>query len=155
MCTLSILYNVLDGRSIDRVVLFTACIVVLVLIVRQGIMLVDNMALARELAEKENHFRSLVQGSSDVIMIAAPDGVLRYVSPAAAGVYGRDADELTGSELSALIHLDDLDGVLHEIRRSSPRRPPTSPPPASSAALGPVAASGSTWSRPSTATKTV
>ena len=54
-------------------VLFTGCTVVLALVVRQGIMLLDNIALTQELAQKENHFRSLVQGSSDVIMIAAPD----------------------------------------------------------------------------------
>ena len=39
VCTLGILYNVLDGRSVDRVVLFTGCTVVLALVVRQGIML--------------------------------------------------------------------------------------------------------------------
>nr|WP_283249801.1 EAL domain-containing protein [Streptomyces sp. TS71-3] len=129
VCTLGILCNVLDNRSVDRVVLFTACTVVLVLIVRQGIMLLENMALARELAQQENHFRSLVQGSSDVIMIAAPDGVLQYVSPAAAGVYGRDAAELVGSKLSALIHPEDLGAVLHEVRRfraASPSQEPTS-----------------------------
>ena len=72
------------------------------------IMLLDNITLTQELAQKENHFRSLVQGSSDVIMIAAPSGVLRYVSPAAAGVYGRDAEDLVGAELSSIIHPDDL-----------------------------------------------
>ncbi|WP_455713688.1 EAL domain-containing protein [Streptomyces uncialis] len=117
VCTLGILYNVLSDRSIDRVVLFTACTVVLALVVRQGIMLIDNISLTQELAQKENHFRSLVQGSSDVIMIAAPNGVLRYVSPAAAGVYGREADELVGTELASLIHPDDLGAVVHEIRR--------------------------------------
>ncbi|MFJ6570791.1 putative bifunctional diguanylate cyclase/phosphodiesterase [Streptomyces sp. NPDC091292] len=117
VCTLGIIYNVLNGRSVDRVVLFTACTVVLALVVRQGIMLIDNITLTQELAQKENHFRSLVQGSSDVIMIAAPSGVLRYVSPAAAGVYGRDADDLVGSELASLIHPEDLKRVLHEVRR--------------------------------------
>ena len=81
VCTLGILYNVLDGRSVDRVVLLTGGTVVLALVVRQGIMLLDNITLTQELAQKENHFRSLVQGSSDVIMIAAPTGILRYVSP--------------------------------------------------------------------------
>ncbi|CAM5364025.1 hypothetical protein SFUMM280S_02456 [Streptomyces fumanus] len=80
VCTLGILYNVLNGHSVDRVVLLTCGTVVLALVVRQGIMLLDNIALTQELAQKENHFRSLVQGSSDVIMIAAPNGVLRYVS---------------------------------------------------------------------------
>ncbi|MGC5344446.1 putative bifunctional diguanylate cyclase/phosphodiesterase [Streptomyces sp. DT24] len=117
VCTLGILYNVVEGHRVDRVVVFTGCAVVLALVVRQGIMLVDNIALTQELAQKENHFRSLVQGSSDVIMIAAPTGILRYVSPAAAGVYGRDADDLVGAELASIIHPDDLGRVIHEVRR--------------------------------------
>ncbi|MFF7872230.1 putative bifunctional diguanylate cyclase/phosphodiesterase [Streptomyces qaidamensis] len=117
VCTLGILYNVLNGRSVDRVVLLTGGTVVLALVVRQGIMLLDNITLTQELAQKENHFRSLVQGSSDVIMIAAPSGVLRYVSPAAAGVYGRPAEELVGTELAHLIHPEDLGCVVHEVRR--------------------------------------
>ncbi|MDJ0460814.1 EAL domain-containing protein [Streptomyces sp. H27-C3] len=117
VCTLGILYNVTEGRRVDRVVVFTGCTVVLALVVRQGIMLVDNISLTQELAQKENHFRSLVQGSSDVIMIAAPTGILRYVSPAASGVYGRDAEELIGSELASLIHPEDLGRVVHEVRR--------------------------------------
>ncbi|MFE1442398.1 putative bifunctional diguanylate cyclase/phosphodiesterase [Streptomyces sp. NPDC058739] len=128
VCTLGILYNVLNGRSVDRVVLLTAGTVVLALVVRQGIMLLDNITLTQELAQKENHFRSLVQGSSDVIMIAAPSGVLRYVSPAAAGVYGRPADDLVGTELAELIHPQDLGRVVHEVRRflaASPADEPT------------------------------
>ncbi|MFG2329172.1 putative bifunctional diguanylate cyclase/phosphodiesterase [Streptomyces sp. NPDC048604] len=128
VCTLGILYNVTEGRRVDRVVVFTGCTVVLALVVRQGIMLLDNIALTHELAQKENHFRSLVQGSSDVIMIAAPSGILRYVSPAASGVYGREADELIGSELASLIHPEDLGAVVHEVRRflaASPADEPT------------------------------
>lgn len=129
VCTLGILYNVLNGRSVDRVVLITAGLVVLALVVRQGIMLLDNITLTQELAQTENHFRSLVQGSSDVIMIAAPNGILRYVSPAAAGVYGRNAEELVGSELASLIHPEDLGCVMHEVRRflaaSHPEEPTT------------------------------
>ncbi|ARP72483.1 phosphodiesterase [Streptomyces sp. MUSC 125] len=117
VCTLGILYNVLNGRRPDHVVLVTAGGVVLALVIRQGIMLLDNITLTQELAQKENHFRSLVQGSSDVIMIAAPNGILRYVSPAAAGVYGRSAEELVGTELAALIHPEDLGCVVHEVRR--------------------------------------
>ncbi|WSF37125.1 EAL domain-containing protein [Streptomyces sp. NBC_01351] len=127
VCTLGILYNVVDGRKVDRMVVFTGCTVVLALVIRQGIMLLDNIALTQELAQKENHFRSLVQGSSDVIMIAAPTGTLRYVSPAAAGVYGRDAEELVGTELATLIHPDDLGRVVHEVRRFL-AAPPTEEP---------------------------
>ncbi|MFJ7151663.1 putative bifunctional diguanylate cyclase/phosphodiesterase [Streptomyces sp. NPDC100445] len=128
VCTLGILYNVLNGRRPDHVVLITAGCVVLALVIRQGIMLLDNITLTQELAQKENHFRSLVQGSSDVIMIAAPNGILRYVSPAAAGVYGRPAEDLVGSELAGLIHPEDLGCVVHEVRRflaASPVDEPT------------------------------
>ncbi|MFD7816159.1 putative bifunctional diguanylate cyclase/phosphodiesterase [Streptomyces sp. NPDC059785] len=128
VCTLGILYNVLNGHSVDRVVLVTGGTVVLALVVRQGIMLLDNITLTQELAQKENHFRSLVQGSSDVIMIAAPNGILRYVSPAAAGVYGRPAEDLVGSELASLIHPEDLGCVVHEVRRflaAGPAEEPT------------------------------
>ncbi|WP_395294271.1 putative bifunctional diguanylate cyclase/phosphodiesterase [Kitasatospora hibisci] len=117
VCTAGILYNALGGRPLDRVVAAAACTVGLALILRQGVMLLDNLSLAQELAHKEAHFRSLVQGSSDVIMIAGANGVLSYVSPAALGVYGRDPEELVGGNLLDLVHPEDVDRVLMEVRR--------------------------------------
>lgn len=101
----------------DRVVVVVACTVGLALIIRQGIMLLDNLSLAQELSQKESHFRSLVQGSSDVIMIAGANGVLSYVSPAALGVYSRDPEELVGGRLLDLVHPEDADRVVGEVRR--------------------------------------
>ncbi|MBV6699300.1 EAL domain-containing protein [Kitasatospora aureofaciens] len=117
VCTAGILYNALGGRPLDRVVAAAACTVGLALILRQGVMLLDNLSLAQELAHKEAHFRSLVQGSSDVIIIAGANGVLSYVSPAALGVYGRDPEELVGGNLLDLVHPEDVDRVLAEVRR--------------------------------------
>ncbi|MFJ1709623.1 putative bifunctional diguanylate cyclase/phosphodiesterase [Kitasatospora sp. NPDC088346] len=117
VCTVGILYNAVVGHFVDRAVLAAACTVGLALIVRQGVMLLDNLSLAQELAQKEAHFRSLVQGSSDVIMIAAASGVLSYVSPAALRVYGRDPEELVGGNLLNLVHPDDVDRVLSEAGR--------------------------------------
>ncbi|GJF33220.1 membrane associated phosphodiesterase [Kitasatospora sp. NE20-6] len=118
VCTAGILYNALgEEHPVDRVVLAAACTVGLALIVRQGVMLLDNLSLAQELAHKESHFRSLVQGSSDVIMIAGADGVLSYVSPAALGVYSRDPEDLVGGNLLTLVHPEDVDRVLREVRR--------------------------------------
>ncbi|MFJ8472779.1 putative bifunctional diguanylate cyclase/phosphodiesterase [Kitasatospora sp. NPDC094011] len=117
VCTAGILYNAVGGRELDRVVAAAACTVGLALILRQGVMLLDNLSLAQELAHKEAHFRSLVQGSSDVIMIAGANGVLSYVSPAALGVYGRDPEELVGGNLLDLVHPEDVDRVLAEVRR--------------------------------------
>ncbi|MBQ0984517.1 EAL domain-containing protein [Streptomyces sp. F63] len=127
VCTLGILHTVIDGGRVDRVVIFTACTVVLALVVRQGIMLMDNITLTQELAYQESHFRSLVQGSSDVIMIATPSGTLRYVSPAAAGVYGIEPEELVGSRLSSLIHPEDADGVMREVGRLLSAPPESEP----------------------------
>ncbi|WP_371484437.1 putative bifunctional diguanylate cyclase/phosphodiesterase [Kitasatospora sp. NBC_00315] len=117
VCTAGILYNALGGHALDRVVASAACTVGLALILRQGVMLLDNLSLAQELAQKEAHFRSLVQGSSDVIMIAGANGVLSYVSPAALRVYNRDPAELVGGNLLNLVHPEDVDRVLLEVRR--------------------------------------
>ncbi|MBB0246304.1 diguanylate cyclase, partial [Streptomyces alkaliphilus] len=103
--------------SPDWVVVATTGAVVLALLVRQAIMLADNIGLTRELARQEHHFRSLVQGSSDVIMIAGPDGALRYVSPAAGTVWGTDPERLVGRGLAGLVHPEDMGEVLHELRR--------------------------------------
>ena len=128
VCTVGLIYNAFAQRQLDRFVLIVACTVVFALILRQGIMLLDNLSLAQKLSHQENHFRSLVQGSSDVIMIADPDGILRYVSPAAAGVYGRPAEELVGTRLPEMVHPDDLGHVLWEVQRylaQSPAQEPT------------------------------
>ncbi|WP_052434585.1 putative bifunctional diguanylate cyclase/phosphodiesterase [Streptacidiphilus melanogenes] len=131
VCTIGLLYNALGQHHLDRFVLIISCTVVIALILRQGVMLLDNLALAQRLSHQERHFRSLVQGSSDVIMIADPDGVLRYVSPAAAGVYGRPAEELVGTRLPEMVHPDDLGHVLWEVQRylaKAPAHGPTAEP---------------------------
>jgi diguanylate cyclase (GGDEF)-like protein/PAS domain S-box-containing protein len=123
VCTAGLLYNALGQRHLDRFVLVISCTVVMALILRQGIMLLDNLSLAQKLSHQEHHFRSLVQGSSDVIMIADSDGVLRYVSPAATGVYGRPAEELVGTRLPEMVHPDDLGHVLWEVQRYLAKAP--------------------------------
>ena len=128
VCTAGLLYNAVDEHDLDRFVLIVGCTVVFALILRQGIMLLDNLSLAQKLAHQEHHFRSLVQGSSDVIMIADPGGTLRYVSPAAAGVYGRPAEEIVGTRLPDMVHPDDLGHVMWEVQRylaQSPDEEPT------------------------------
>ncbi|QMU78977.1 diguanylate cyclase [Streptacidiphilus sp. PB12-B1b] len=127
VCTAGLLYDVLTQHQLDRFVLIVGCTVVFALILRQGIMLLDNLALAQRLARQEQHFRSLVQGSSDVIMIADPGGVLQYVSPAANGVYGRPAEEIVGTRLPEMVHPDDLGHVLWEVQRYLAESPDSEP----------------------------
>ncbi len=153
VCTLGILYNVLNGRRPDHVVLITAGAVVLALVIRQGIMLLDNITLTQELAQKENHFRSLVRGSSDVIMIAAPNGILRYVSPAAAGVYG-PARRGAGGHRAGRAHPPGGPGLCGARGAPLPRRQPAGGAHHAHRGAGsaPATAAGSTSSRPSTGT---
>ena len=50
----------------------------------------------------EEHYASLVANASDVIMIAGPDGVVRFASPAATRTLGLKPEEITGKRLADL-----------------------------------------------------
>ena len=56
----------------------------------------------------EEHFRSLVQNSSDVISVVDPDGTIRYESPSIHRILGYRSEELVGKNAFAYFHLDDL-----------------------------------------------
>jgi diguanylate cyclase (GGDEF)-like protein/PAS domain S-box-containing protein len=51
---------------------------------------------------------AMVQGSSDLVMVAEPDGIVRYASPAVTEVLGYEPDEFVARAFSELIHPDDL-----------------------------------------------
>jgi len=74
----------------------------------------DSAALTEDLLRQqtEARFRSLVQNSTDVVMVVDVDSTVRYVSPSALGVFGYEAEELEGTKLTALIHPDDKAQVL-------------------------------------------
>ncbi|WP_433218256.1 diguanylate cyclase domain-containing protein [Dactylosporangium sp. CS-047395] len=84
-----------------------------IVVTRQLIAFTDNARLLgevdrsmRALAEQEERFRALVQHSSDITVIAGPDHIVSYASPAvqrtfgvpAESVIGRRMDELTTAE---------------------------------------------------------
>jgi diguanylate cyclase (GGDEF)-like protein/PAS domain S-box-containing protein len=75
------------------------------------LLLVSRIALVKEdvvtLATSEARFRSLVQNSSDVILIADPDTSIRYASPAAKQVLGLSVPQLVGTRLMDHVHPDD------------------------------------------------
>ncbi|WP_245797863.1 diguanylate cyclase domain-containing protein, partial [Mangrovactinospora gilvigrisea] len=116
ICVVALAWPIAEGGGPDGVTLACCGSVLLALLVRQGVTLLQNIRLTRELAEQESHFRSLVQGSSDVIMIAGRDEALRYVSPAARRVFGRPAEALAGARLGDLIHPEDRGRVLRAVR---------------------------------------
>ena len=81
----------------------------------------SQVALALESAEltedllsrrSEARFSSLVQNSSDVVMVVEADSAVRYVSPSVERVLGYDPAGLAGTKLTELIHPDDKAHVL-------------------------------------------
>lgn len=67
---------------------------------------------ALELTISEEHFRSLIENSSDVIMLINSDGIIVYISPSVVGVLGYKMSEVVGNNLFEYIHENDRK-VLH------------------------------------------
>src|SRR5215211_557673 len=82
----------------------------------------DSAALTEDLLRQqtEARFRSLVQNSTDVVMVVDVDSTVRYVSPSVQGVFGYQAEELEGTKLTSLIHPDDKAQVI-QFLTPSPR----------------------------------
>jgi diguanylate cyclase (GGDEF)-like protein/PAS domain S-box-containing protein len=75
--------------------------------------------LEHELRASETRFRSLVQNSSDVIMVVGPQGQIRFHTPSVERLLGVGADSLVGGSLSDLIHPDDRSAALAWIGSSA------------------------------------
>ena len=61
------------------------------------------------LERREEHYRSLIENSLDVVSILNADGTIRYASPSTERVLGYPATELIGRNALSLVHHDDLD----------------------------------------------
>ena len=62
----------------------------------------------------EARFRALVQYSSDVITVLAPDGTVQYNTPAVRRVLGYDPEELVGRNAFDFVHPDDVGTVMEQ-----------------------------------------
>ena len=68
----------------------------------------DDFARSQALlAESEAGFRLLTENAGDMVARIGPDGVPRYVSPAAARIFGRPGGTLTAHSLTTFMHPDD------------------------------------------------
>jgi len=68
--------------------------------------------LVTTLEESEIRFRSLVQRSSDAVLVVGPDRNIRYASQPAERLFGYTPEELLGLPLQHLVHPDDS-GPMH------------------------------------------
>jgi diguanylate cyclase (GGDEF)-like protein/PAS domain S-box-containing protein len=93
------------------------CIRLLQTLGGQAAMALESTALTDDLVRSETRFRSLVQHSSDVIVLLDWNGSVRYVSPAVARVLGYAPAALTGQPFEHIVHPDDAPGWREALRR--------------------------------------
>jgi len=86
-----------------------ALLVTVLVVIRQLLAVRENVRLLADAAARqtEARFRSLVQHSSDVIMVTKSNGAVRFASPSATRVLGYDPSELVGQSVPALLHPED------------------------------------------------
>lgn len=117
VCAVAVVVHAVSGNRLDVVTPVVGGTVLLALSARQGVVHAESLCLTREVATREDHFRTLVQGSSDVIAVAREDCVLLYISPAVRQVFGYRPEDLLGTRLPLLIHPDDLPPLTRAVRK--------------------------------------
>ncbi len=69
------------------------------------------------LQRREEHFRSLIENVSDIIMVMSSDGVIRYASPSTERVIGHKPDQVIGITAVDFVHPDDVPALLDTLSR--------------------------------------
>ena len=95
-----------------------AVAITLLVVLRQLLAVRQNVRLLAETAARHNEarFRSLVQHSSDVILVVEADGTIRFVSPSAARVLRYDPERLLGLPVHSLLVVEDRERALGFLR---------------------------------------
>src|SRR5256885_10285755 len=73
--------------------------------------------LARRLRTSEARFRSLVQNSTDLVLLVDEDGTMRYVSPAIGAILGEPGEAWADRSLPDLVHPEDGDWMRAALSR--------------------------------------
>jgi len=89
----------------------------------------ESVALTEDLVRRQSEarFSSLVQNSSDVVMVVDADSTIRFMSPSVERVFGYGASELESTKLTMLIHPEDKANVLQFLTTGSGREGDTHP----------------------------
>jgi diguanylate cyclase (GGDEF)-like protein/PAS domain S-box-containing protein len=106
-------FTELDARHTAplHVLIYCAVGLTALIVARQIIALRDNARLLAGQARRRNELRfsSLVQNSSDVIIITDVEMTIKFVSSAIERVFGYQPSSLVGTNLRNLLHEDDLE----------------------------------------------
>ena len=73
-------------------------------------------AAERALIESERYFRTLMEQSSDIVVLIDVETRLLYASPSIERVLGFTPDEVLGQRMFELLHPDDLELVMNTVR---------------------------------------
>ena len=79
----------------------------------------DRVRAEVALKESEEHFRSLIENATDLIVVVDHLGRVEYVSPSITGVLGFDPGELGGVSALSLAHPEDLDRVSGQLAETT------------------------------------
>ena len=109
----------------DPVLLWDLVIVVGLVVVRQFIVTWDNQTLNQKLEsqsaalrDSEAHFRSLVQNSGDVVLLADADLKVRFVSTSIDRFFAYSPTELVGQPFTDLLHPSDQPAFANGLKRA-------------------------------------
>jgi len=79
---------------------------------------VDGETAVEALRRSEAYFRALVENARDVIHVINADGTTRYITPSVKHLLGWDPAEMVGTSALELIHPDDLETAVAQVRGS-------------------------------------
>jgi diguanylate cyclase (GGDEF)-like protein/PAS domain S-box-containing protein len=98
-----------DWREPLGGLIFAAAILTALLLVRQFVASRENLRLRAEQNQRESEarFAALVRGSSDLVTITDPYGLIQFISPAVRNLLGHEPDALQQTPLLALLHPED------------------------------------------------
>lgn len=101
------LHRIITGGVFDRASITLGIVCAAAVTLRESLAGLDVARYARKVAAQEAHYRSLVSGSSDVIVTLDDDLVVRWQSPAAARQFGLSDHDVVGRSFLSLLHPDD------------------------------------------------
>ncbi len=109
--------------SVLRTVLVALILLNVVMAVRDALLVVDATGIVRRVAvaEGERRFEALVRHSTDLILVADADRVVRFASAPILALLGRLPEAVTGQPIAALLHPEDqarVTAVLEELLRT-------------------------------------
>ena len=108
-------YHFVQHRGFDSMSIVLGLAGVVVLAARETLAVTDVRRYARRLAAREEHFRSLVVGSTDVTVMLDAKLVVRWQSPAAARQFGLSDQDVVGRPFLGRVHPQDAGRIADDL----------------------------------------